>query len=371
METCETSNNFANNGDLVPPYDVYALEYSNVFAKRSWWGVADSALVGRYAEDVSFALIDPVLSAAPGTQNQDTCPSFGKGGGAPASFVEGADLPRNLEEVARLRVEGRTAEATSLLASALTQAESEAEVGALVGAAVRVIARAEDDESMLPLRAWADGVLARDAATAPWAQRLLVALALKRGASGEVQRFGQALLRSDGTQAASHKLFALQFLVEQAVREGREERAREWIASASMHNASAASDLRQFVDVAFQRASTLPPQVANASSLKGEDAQSTQQIVPNGAPFVLAPNPASTYVRLELSDQMFAIGSEATVKVFDALGRVVLARPKAGLAQRATLDVRHLPSGVYMVRVVVVADNGVVTSETGHFTLSR
>jgi hypothetical protein len=368
--TCETSNDFDNNGGTVAPYDVFAFEFSLVDAEKSYWGHTLRAQIGTVDEEYSLIDIDPILTTAAGSNSTDVCGEAPKRGDGTAS-VEGPEgLPSLLVEAAQLRVTGRATEAADLLASALATAESEAEFGPLTGAAARLIAHAEDAEAVRPLEAWARRAAA-DTEAAPWAERLLLVHAVLRGTTADVERFGQALLRRAGDRTASHKLFAVRALLEQAVRDGREETARQWLATAATLDAAASTDLRRFVDVAFQREGAEPPRVAEAGVLKVDDADAFAARQPEDGLIELAPNPANTHVRVMVSDAAFAAAEEAEVSVFDALGRVVLTPASVGQAQSALFDVGSLPVGTYTVRVSYTAVDGRPATATTRFTVSR
>jgi hypothetical protein len=318
----------------------------------------------------SFVDIDPILTTAAGSNTTDVCGEAPKRDDGTASMDGPEALHSRITEAAQLRVAGRTAEAAERIANALATAESEAEFGPLAGAATRLLAQAEEAEAVLPLEVWASGAL-RNAEAAPWAERLLLVHAVQRGTTADVERFGQSLLRRDGERAASHKLFAVRALVDRAVRDGREETARQWLATAATLDAAASTDLRRFVDVAFSRDETEPPRVAEEGGLKVDDEEALAAGQPADGLIELAPNPANTHVRVMVSDAAFAAAEEAEVTVFDALGRVVLTPASVGQAQATLLDVGSLPVGTYTVRVSYTAVDGRAATATTRFTVSR
>jgi hypothetical protein len=69
----------------------------------------------------------------------------------------------------------------------------------------------------------------------------------------------------------------------------------------------------------------------------------------SGQPVNIFPNPANDVVTIGLENEMIV-----SVEILDAAGRLVMSRQVNGMS--ASLDVRELESGLYVMRVMIKGD---------------
>ena len=70
---------------------------------------------------------------------------------------------------------------------------------------------------------------------------------------------------------------------------------------------------------------------------------------PEGVKVIVYPNPAMDYINIRMVDNI----SEKNIQLFDSTGRLVLQRNMAADSNLEVLEVNHLPSGIYWIKVEV------------------
>lgn len=347
-------HNFTYN-NLGPAFDITSRGGSIVLAPENYWSTTSASAVERDFDSQSYIDYLPILTA-PASLTSGPVASRGVAGDANASLAmldeETGAARMSLGVLALLgEAEARTqggdaTEAGARILAAWALSNSDDDRTAVAEAAGRTLAALEP----AALVAWTDGAGA-------WGARARAAGLIGQARYAEAAAAAGALAAETGTDetALGHRARGLSLLVEAAVGAHDASAAVSSLTDLAEIDEDGAADLALSVAVAFPDA---PITLGRGTPNSGENS-SVGKATPGASSLTLAagPNPSSGTVRVSLT---LAESSEATVSVFDALGRqVALLHEGAAIGTvEAMFDGRTFPAGVYVVRAVVHSAGG-------------
>ena len=375
QEPCPSIGNHSfTNNNVGPAFDALAGEASRVLAPQNYWGTSVRGNIETSASGSGLVEIDPILTAPPSFAPEDTAPSLvlsqpasrgvvmsaGADPAEPQQAVRGGQLWERLTEAETRARAGQADAAGALLLLAYQQATTDDERLAASEAAGRVLALAQP----AALMAWAESTASLPGQDRPWARRALAIALSTQARYTEAAAVARELADEDGAaptpQALAHQARGLSLAVEIAVAAGDGPSARASLSALAEVDPVGAAEMALSVAVAFPE---MP--VALTARVAGVAAKAGAATASEAAYLSVAPNPSAGVVRVSLSGEP---GTEATVAVFDALGRevTVLHDGPATGDLSLSLDGALLPAGLYVVRAVVrsVARGTSVTAQT-------
>ncbi len=358
-------NHNVTNNDLGAAFDIQSRGGSVVLATENYWGPAasayDTTAVERDRDTQSFIAYLPVLTA-PASLTGGPAASRGVAGGVQAS-------------AAALDSETGAARASVDVLALLGEAEARTQAGDSTEAAARILvawalSASDDDRTAVAEAAGRTLAAMEPAALVAWtdAAGLWGARARAAGLVGQ-ERYAEATAAAGvlaaetgtGDTALGHRARGLSLLVEAAVGAHDAAAAVSSLTDLAEIDPEGAADLALSVAVAFPDAPLTLGRGTATGSLASAAGKTTPEA--SGLALVAGPNPSSGAVRVSLT---LAEASEATVAVFDALGRqvAVLHEGTASGTVEASFDGRTLPAGVYVVRAVVRGATASVLTRT-------